>query len=148
VVTSVFELCGVMLSNTNYMKHQNFFLRLAFLAVVFLGIQSFVPARSQKLIASNTAISKVQFVGMDGDMLVFDLQLSNRTKGSWLRIMDENKNVLFEQRINAATYAKRYKIVRNDLKAVHFEVINKETILKKSFQLKYRLEEKMEVIKA
>ena len=86
---------------------------------------------------------------MDGDMLVFDLQLSNLpAKGSWLRIMDEDKNVLFEQRINAATYAKRYKIVRNDLKAVHFEVINKETILKESFQLKYRVEEKMEVVKA
>lgn len=132
------------------MKHRNsFFLRMLFLAVSFLGIQTFVQAQSQTLLANNKAVNKIQFVGMEGDMLVFDLQLSNLPeKGSWIRVLDGEKNVLFEKRIYSSTYSKRYMISKDNISQLHFEVINHETILKESFQLKYKVEEKMEVVKA
>lgn len=131
------------------MKHQIIFLRMAFLVVSFFGIQSFAQAQSEGLIASNKTVSKIQFVGLEGEMLIFDLRLSNLpSKGSWIRIMDDDKNLLFEHRTNATTYRRRFKIVRENLKGIHFEVTNKETILKESFRLKYKVEEKMEVIKA
>ena len=132
------------------MKHRNlFFLRMLFLAVSFLGIQTFVQAQPQTFLANNKAVNKIQFVGMEGDMLVFDLQLSNLPeKGSWIRVMDSDKNVLFEKRIYSSTYSKRYKISKDNISQLHFEVIGHETILKESFQLKYKVEEKMEVVKA
>ncbi len=122
---------------------------MIFLAVSFLGIQTFAQAQSQTFLASNKAVNKIQFVGMEGDMLVFDLQLGNLPeKGSWIRVMDGDKNVLFEKRIHSSTYSKRYKIIKDNISKLHFEVINHETILKESFQLKYKVEEKMEVVKA
>jgi hypothetical protein len=132
------------------MKHRTFFfLKMIFLAVSFLGVQSFAQAQSQTILASNKAVNKIQFVGMEGDMLVFDLQLTNLpAKGSWIRVMDGDKNVLFEKRIHSSTYSKRYKIIKDNISKLHFEVINHETILKESFQLKYKVEEKMEVVKA
>ena len=132
------------------MKHRNlFFVRMIFLAVSFFGIQTFVQAQSQTFLANNKAISKVQFVGMEGDMLIFDLRLNSLPeKGSWIRITDDEKNVLFEERIHSTIYSKRYKIVWQHINKLHFEVMNKETILKESFQLKYKVEEKMEVVKA
>jgi len=130
-------------------SHKSFFFRTVLIATAFLTIQSFAQAQAQNLIASTDAANKVQFVGMQGDMLIFDLQLNNLpSKGSWIRIMDGKKNILFEHRTNSATYLKRFKIVRENLSNIHFEVISKEIILKESFQLNYKVEEKMEVIKA
>lgn len=132
------------------MKHRNSFcLRMIFLTVSFFGIQTFVQAQSQTFLASNKAVNKIQFVGVEGDMLIFDLQLNNLPeKGSWIRITDDEKYVLFEERIHSTIYSKRYKIVRQHINTLHFEVITKETILKESFRLKYKVEEKMEVVKA
>jgi hypothetical protein len=130
-------------------SHNSLFMKMALAAVLFLGAPSFMQVHSQGLMASNSAVSKIQFVGMEGEMLVFDLQLSNLpAKGSWIRVTDDEKNILFEQRINSTIYAKRYKIIRENIKGLHFEVISKETILKESFQLRYKVEEKMEVVKA
>lgn len=132
------------------MKHRDFFfVRMIFLAMSFFGIQTFAQAQSQTFLANNKAVNKIQFVGIEGDMLVFDLQLGNLSeKGSWIRVMDGDKNVLFEKRIYSSTYSKRYKIIKDNISQLHFEVINHETILKESFQLKYKVEEKMEVVKA
>ena len=145
----VFEFCVIKLSNTNYMKSHKLFSGVFILALAFLSIQSFAQDQPQNLVANNYTTNKVRFVGIEDNMLVFDLKLSNLPlKGSRIRIVDGDNNVLFEHRTSAATYIKRFKIVRDNLKDIHFEVINKETILKESFQLKYTVEEKMEIIKA
>ena len=124
------------------MKHRTFFfLRMTFLAMSFLGVQTF--AQAQTFPACNKAMNKIQFIGMEEEMLVFDLQLTNLTaKGSWIGVMDGDKNVFFEKRIHSSTYLKRYKISKDNISKLHFEVINHETILKESFQLKYMVEEK------
>ncbi len=94
------------------------------------------------------AAESIRFVNMEGDMLVFELRLhSVLPKGSVLRITDGDNNIIFEERTKTETYTIRYKIVRNELSKINFEVKNKEFSLNQSFNISSRLEEKIEVTK-
>ena len=123
-----------------------------FAKIIFVLILTFLTGSSvhaQRKLADNLDYSKVLFVGIDEDnRLVFELQLVNLPeKTNVLRIFDWNKNILFEERINARTYSRRYKIDRNEIDQIYFEVINKQALLKERFQLNCRMEEKWEVVK-
>ena len=103
---------------------------------------------SPQYIVSNEPASNIHFVGMEGEMLVFELRLNTLLpKGSMLRISDEENNILFEERTGAATYNIRYKILRNDLSKINFEISSKSFLLNQSFNVSTKTEEKTEVTK-
>lgn len=104
--------------------------------------------QSQTVSASETAGS-IRFVQAEGDMLVFDLHLTNLpSKGCRLRIVDGDYNTLLEQKISTATYSIRYKIARGEMSNINFELSGKKLFLNQSFTIKSRVEEKIEVTKA
>ena len=99
--------------------------------------------------AVNESAGTIRFVKAEGDMLVFELRLTNLpANGSRLRILDGDNNTLLEERIGTETYNIRYKIVRGDMSKINFEVWGKKIFLNQSFNVKSRLEEKVEVTKA
>jgi hypothetical protein len=97
---------------------------------------------------ANESSGSVRFVQAEGDMLVFDLHLTNLpANGSKLRILDGDNNMLLEQIIKTETYNIRYKIVRGEISKISFEVTGKKILLNQSFDVKSRTEEKIEVTK-
>jgi len=113
---------------------------------------SFDPAQAQEksqYIVMNENASNIRFVGLEGEMLVFELKLKTLLpKGSILTISDEENNLIFEERTSADTYSIRYKIARNNFSKINFEISNKQFSLNQSFNINSRMEEKVEVTKA
>lgn len=106
-------------------------------------------AAAQTLTGPDTGNTAIQYIRTQGDLLVFDLQLSNLpVAGSLVRVTDDDYNVLFEERIHSTDYHKRYKILTGTTNKLHFEVFGPKLILKQSFQVKYMTEVKWEVTKA
>lgn len=136
-------------------SHQKLIYMKAFTSImkrtIFLMIAglSFHSVHAQHYLAENTTVNKVQFAGIDGELLVFDLQLADLpAKGSVLRILDENRNVVHEERIKGTSLVRRYKIVKDNMTKLYFEVSNRQIILKQSFNINYKVETKWEVTKA
>ncbi len=116
-----------------------------------LGTHSFSLTQAQPMlqtIAAAESKSDIRFVHALDGMLVFELNLKELpAKGSNLSIKDESGNLLFEQQIHTETFNVRYKIERNDIRKITFEVTGKKVLLNKSFSIVSRLEERIEVAK-
>lgn len=127
------------------------FLKATCMLALILISNSFSLIRAQvmpKHVSTNTSTGDISFVSVEGDMLVFDLNLKNLpANGSRLYIMDEAGNTLFEQVIKTATYNKRYKIERNNIRKIVFEVSSGRSLLNRSFSINTRIEERVEVAK-
>ncbi len=113
---------------------------------------SFTITQAQKqsqFVATKESPGNIRFVHIEGDMLVFELRLSNLApKGSRLRISDGENNTIFEEKIRTETYNIRCKILRGDISKINFEISGKKVFLKESFNVKFRTEEKVEVTRA
>lgn len=102
----------------------------------------------QQTVSAAESKSDIRFVHALDGILVFELNLKDLpAKGSLLAIKDEAGNVLFEQRIQTETFNVRYKIERNEIRKISFEVTGKKLLLNKSFSIVSRLEERIEVAK-
>lgn len=102
-----------------------------------------------QLVVAKEAKENIQFVSVEGEMLIFELRLNNiLLKGSVIRILDGDNNIIFEEKTNEGTYSIRYKIVRNDMRIINFQVYNKNYSLNQSFNITSVIEEKIEVKKA
>jgi len=112
----------------------------------------FEPAKAQ-LHAGYVSVAEpaenIRFVSVEANMLIFELRLNELLpKGSMIRIIDGEDNIIFEERTEADTYSISYKIIRNDMSIINFQVFNKNFSLNQSFKVSSRLEEKIEVTKA
>ena len=126
---------------------QSLAIRTGFLIIVSTGTVQ--VAEAQLPVASiHHAANRIKFVGVENEMLVFELLLNNLPQeGSWLRITDEQGTLVFEERIKGTTLNKRYKVVRNRMTQIQFEILSKRSLLKESFHVNLRTEEKWEVTK-
>jgi hypothetical protein len=120
------------------------------LALIFVS-NSFAVTQAQQvsyLVPTDESKGDIRFVNAKDGMLVFELNLNNLpAKGSMLQIKDEAGNLLFEQRINTESYNVRYKIERNSISKITFEVTGKKILFNKSFSVVSRMEERIEVAK-
>ena len=131
------------------MKKKNLLVAGGLFLVLSAGSYTGYAQTQMGAVSSIHLPSKVHFIKMEDDKLVFDLKLNDLpASGCILLIRDETGTIIFEERLYGDTYNKRYKIERNGMSAIHFEVFNKRVLLKESFNLHYRVEEKMEVTKA
>ncbi len=95
------------------------------------------------------ATGDIRFVCVEGDMLVFELKMQSLLpKGSMIRVVDGDYNVLYEERTRTETYNIRYKIVINEINKINFEISNRYFNLQQSFNVNAHTEEKVEVTKA
>ena len=119
-----------------------------FLFLLSTGAAGITHAQKELASVSYTA-NKVQFVGVEGDLLIFDLHFTNLpVQGSIVRIIDGENNEIFEERILQTTLHKRYKIVRNNTSKIRFEISSKQLLFNESFKVAVWVEEKLEVTKA
>ena len=129
------------------------FAKTAGMLVLVSSLNSFSSNTQAQLtpqyVSVNEFTGNIRFVRVVGDMLVFELHLNTiLPKGSTLRVSDGENNLIFEERTSTATYNIRYKIFRNDMDKVNFEISDKKLLLNQSFNIKSRMEEKAEVTKA
>ena len=97
---------------------------------------------------SNPKAASVEFIKREGGMLVFAVSLAELpVRGCTIKISDETGEIIFENRITAETYNQTYRIERNDLNKINFEITGKKYRFRESFQLRFIIEEKVEVTK-
>ncbi len=112
---------------------------------------SFTSAEAQlnlMYISANESLDNIRFISMEGDMLIFELRLNSLLpKGSLIRILDGENNVIYEESTEIETYNIRYKIVKNGMKKINFEISGKHFFLNQSFKVSSTTEEKIEVTK-
>ena len=127
------------------------FIKAACMLAFILVSNSFslTPLKAQvKPTVSVDTNGDIRYISAEGNALVFELNLKNLpTNGSNLQITDEAGNLIFEERIPTATLNVRYKIERNNIHKLTFEVSGRKLHLNKSFSINSRLEEKIEVAK-
>ncbi len=116
-------------------------------AVLFFSTAGSLFAQRQPAFAATETKNRIKFVRAENDMLIFDVQLGSLpAKPIMLSILDEDGNNIFEEWIFSANHYCRYKIVRNDMTQVTFKVSGGAFSLNQSFNIHYRIEEKLEVI--
>lgn len=127
------------------------FIKAAFMLSLFSISNSFSVTQAQPTLYTITdAETKgdIHFVDAQDGMLVFELNLKNLpAKGSMLQIKDEAGNLIFEESIKTENYNVRYKIERNNITKISFEVTANKMLLNKTFSIKSRMEERIEVAK-
>lgn len=105
------------------------------------------PVKSTSAFAE-TSFGDIRYVRTEGEMLVFDLNLNNLpSRGTMLRISDGENNVILEEKISTGTYNIRYKIARENIRRINFEVSGKKIFFNQSFTIDSRIEERTEVTK-
>ena len=120
------------------------------LAFVFVSNSfSLTPVHAQaEHHAPTDAKGDIRYISAEDNILVFEMRLQNLpAKGSNIRITDDAGNIIFEDRVKTATCNVRYKIEKNNISKLTFEVLGKKLYLNKSFSINTRLEEKIEVAK-
>jgi hypothetical protein len=81
--------------------------------------------------------NKVQFMGVEKDFLVFDLLFSEvPAKGCTLKIMDQAGNTVFEESIPGNSFAKRYKMPKEEFSKISFKAMGKGFVFSQSFTIK------------
>ncbi len=117
---------------------------IAILFFILSASKSFSQSSSENYIKTDAA-NKVQFVGIEGEYLIFDLRFSEMSpKGCTLSIIDESSNLFFEELISGSSYTRRYKIVREGVSRIVFKAVGRGFLFNQSFTIKK--EEKLVVI--
>lgn len=91
----------------------------------------------------------VHFIGINEGMLVFEVQLENvQQKEIVLTIDDENGYEIYSERIEKPAFIKRYKIEKNAMNKIQFNIKEQQKTSTETFNVNYKLEEKFEISKA
>ena len=81
--------------------------------------------------------NKVLFMGVENGFLVFDLLFSEvPAKGCTLKIMDQTGNTVFEESIPGNSFAKRYKMPKEEFSKISFKAVGKGFVFNQSFTVK------------
>lgn len=128
---------------------KSFITKTVFIALLLFNAGNFLFAQKQPEVEmAQGAESRINFVGSDKDMLIFDVQLDNLpAKGTELSILNESGDLIFTERISATFHSCRYKIMRNNMEMITFTVSGKAFYYNQSFTINHKIEEKLEVKK-
>ena len=98
--------------------------------------QSYSQNPSENYVKTDAA-NKVQFMGVENDFLVFDLLFSEvPPKGCTLKIMDQAGTTVFEEGIPGNSFAKRYKMPKEEFSNISFKAVGKGFVFNQSFTIK------------
>ena len=130
-------------------SYKSIFPKAVLVALLFFSSGNLLFGQTQSVITAVTSEdAKIKFAGSDGDMLVFEVQLDNLpVKGTTLSILDEENNIIFEEKILKPSHTCRYKIPRNNMELITFKISGKTISFNQSFTINFRVEEKLEVKK-
>jgi len=125
------------------------FKKAVLLPLFFIYVGCFSQSLVQSVSVSDSEkTGYVEFVKNEADMLVFEVDLSGLpVKGCLLKISNESGETIFEKWIYASAHKQNYRIERNDLSKIYFEAKGKDFRFRESFNLRFKVEEKLEVTK-
>ncbi len=128
---------------------QKLLMNLVFVPLIFIGLSGVGQFTKSVLPATeNIARGDIRFVKGDAYSLTFEVNLAQiPAKGCQLRIADQTGEIIFEKRILSADYREIYKVERGNLSKITFEASGKSFHFEESFNLRYKMEEKIEVTK-
>jgi hypothetical protein len=123
------------------------FKKTVIVPLAFISLSCFSQPTLKPLAAvENTPASGIEFVKADRETLLFDVNLAGLpATGCWLRIYDASREILFEKWINTPSYRKLYRVERDNTEKISFEAKGKDFRLNESFNLRFKMEEKLEV---
>ncbi len=129
------------------MKTQkNLWMKMLFIPLMFVCLAGIGQFTNRS--AADSSNGEIRFVKGDALSLSFDVNLRDvPEKGCQLRIADQAGEVIFEKRILPGNYRETYKVDRGDLTKITFEATGKGFHFEESFNLRFRMEEKIEVTK-
>ena len=111
--------------------------------IVFSPVLSFSQTAADNNVKTD-AVNKVQFVGAEEDLLLFDARFSELpAKGFSLQIKDDAGNIIFEEFVTGSSFARRYKVAKDLTKKITFKAVAKGFYLNQSFTINIRTEEKL-----
>jgi hypothetical protein len=131
-------------------SYKSIFSKLAIVAFFLFSSGNFLFGQTQPIYVTTTSEDiKIKFAGLDGEMLVFEVELQNLpVKGTSLSISDDQNNILFEERILKTSHTCRYKIAgTTNMGMITFKVSGKTILVNQSFTINYKIEERLEVKK-
>ena len=102
----------------------------------FCAGSSFSQNLSENYVKTEAA-NKVQFMGIQDNFLVFDLLFSEvPAKGCTLKIIDQAGTIVFEESISGNSFAKRYKMPKEEFSKISFKAMGKGFVFSQSFTIK------------
>ena len=102
----------------------------------FYAGSSYSQSPSENYVKTDAA-NKVQFMGVENGYLLFDLLFSEvPAKGCTLKIIDNEGNVMFEESISGNSYARRYKVAKEETSRISFKALGKGFMFNQSFIIK------------
>ena len=102
----------------------------------FCSGSSYSQNPSENYVKTETA-NKVQFMGIENGFLVFDLLFSEvPAKGCTLKIIDQAGTIVFEESISGNSFAKRYKMPKEEFSKISFKAMGKGFVFNQSFTIK------------
>ena len=126
-----------------------FFKKAVIVPLVCISLACYSQSALKPLAAmENNNVGNIEFVKADKEALVFDVNLAGLPEtGCRLKIYDASGEIMFEQWINTASYRKLFRIERNNFDKISFEAKGKNFRFQESFNLRFIVEEKLEVSK-
>jgi len=112
-------------------------LKALFIAACTFSAGSFSFSQAQTESYVRAEGNKVQFAGMEDDVLVFDLRFPDLPpKGCYLRILDDKGATIFEEQLTAQSNTRRYKVAREGMTKITFKAAAKGFSYTQSFVVK------------
>ena len=113
-----------------------FFKAIIIVFFTFCTGQSYSQNPSENYVKTDAA-NKVQFMGVENDLLVFDLLFTEvPAKGCTLKIMDHDGNIMFEESISGNSFTRRYKVPKEETPRISFKALGKGFVFNQSFIIK------------
>jgi hypothetical protein len=123
--------------------------RMLLSLTLLFTLPSSLPLFAQSVTEEAAPASWIRFAGVEKEYLIFEVDLSPAAgKEGLLRIRDGNRELLFEERLRGGKGTRRYKLRRDGIERLQFELHYNRQLLEERFTVNSYLEEKIEVSKS
>lgn len=116
-----------------------------FLPFILVLVVSFSEVKGQATVKGDEKTSIV-YGGMENDYLIFYVKVENRLREKMnCQLMDENKNVLFDETFSAQRFDKKFLVPRENVNDVTFYINGKNYNFSRNFSILTRIIEEITV---
>ncbi|MBL7746690.1 MAG: hypothetical protein JNM19_04640 [Chitinophagaceae bacterium] len=116
-----------------------------FLPFILVMVVSFSEVKAQATLKDDEKTSVI-YGGMENEYLIFYVKVDNRQKEKLsCQLLDENKNILFEEIFSAQRFDKKFLVSRENVNDVTFSINGKNYNFSRNFSILTRTIEEITV---
>ncbi len=116
-----------------------------FLPFILVLVVSFTDVKAQAILKDDEKTT-IMYGGIENEYLIFYVKVDNRQKEKLsCQLMDENKNVLFEETFSAQRFDKKFLVSRENVNDVTFSINGKNYNFSRNFSILTRTIEEITV---